>query len=1236
MRPELPTSRQGRVAVAILTLLAGLKAVGWVLLATSLARGVAHLASVLPAPESVNLVDLLFRPDPATFDPARYGLTEWSGGGEAVVTVVLGLSGVLARALAVWGQQVMARQAALGAKEELRLALVRRRLDSAGAGADRAGADTVLATAGLDGLDDWFTQYLPALTTAAVMPLALGVWILAHDWVSALILALTIPLIPLFMVLIGRYTEDRVEQAADGLDRLSNHLLELARGLPVLVGLRRAGTQRQALAEVSERYRSTTMTTLRTAFMSGFALELISTLSVAVVAVFIGVRLVYGELDLYTGLLVLTLAPEVYLPFRDIGAAHHASEDGVEAMRRARSEAERAIPAPFAGLEDPVQATPDSAGCSRSPAITLRGVRIAYRDAEGSPLPPVVGPGLGERGEPGLDLTLEPGLTVLGGASGTGKSTLVGALAGVLREDLIQSTGTVTGLQGRSVAWLSQHPAFSEPTVHAELALYAQAAGADAEALNGIIRSALQASALPGREARRPDDLSPGERRRLGLARVLARLMAGAAGGAGSARRRPAARESVWLVALDEPTAHLDEHSAEQVRGTIADLAAGRLPSGQSAPMIVLAASHDRALQAQADLLLDASGRPSVLAEPAGENGDAAWGLQEPPPAEGPAVSAAQDSPADAERGPAASDGDHCPLSWTQLLRLLPLTDRRFLAGVAWAVAATLSAALLAALSGWLIVQASYQPPVLFLLSVIVMVRFFGIGRALFRYLDRLATHDAVLGWATEVRLRLWDALGSRVALWGRLTRSGGALSLLIADVDELRYAVPRVIVPLPAAVISWAVTVGVVATMAPSAWWPAALAGSVGFTVIPAAVWLADRRTTADLADHRTGLVRRTSALFAAAADLSANAAGDPAARRFSADDAAAARPLRRSAAAAGLGQALVVLVSGAGAVLAMMVCIQHGVTAPITALVVFLMLALAEPLGLMVTGVQEAAVLTRQLAKAGPFLTPQPADAAPESWVQVGAAGRPVQQQPGHETAAPGTVVESLSLSAVAARYPGTTADVFTGIDLTASRGGLCMVTGPSGSGKSTLLAVLLGFLRPREGTYTLQAAAGPTGPEALPSAESALQQVAWCPQDSTLFDSTLRANLALSRPPQERPSEEEMVHVLRTVGLGPWFEAAPHGLDTRMGPGGHHLSGGQRQRVAVARALLARADVVLLDEPTAHLGEDEAADLVLDLRAALGGTTAVMVTHDRRFVPLGTAHLDLAERAAPGGAG
>ncbi len=204
----------------------------------------------------------------------------------------------------------------------------------------------------------------------AAIPLLLGARILFADWVSAVVIVLTVPLVPLFMVLIGRYTEDRVREAQSALARLSGHMLELAKGLPVLVGLGRATAQRKALEDISEEYRSRTMGTLRTAFLSALALELIATISVAVVAVFIGVRLVHGDMALEAGLLALILAPDCYLPLRELGTAHHASDDGRAALAETTAViATRPKPCPLQPPGRPAAARDSGV---RRPARTVR------------------------------------------------------------------------------------------------------------------------------------------------------------------------------------------------------------------------------------------------------------------------------------------------------------------------------------------------------------------------------------------------------------------------------------------------------------------------------------------------------------------------------------------------------------------------------------------------------------------------------------------------------------------------------------------------------------------------------------------------------------------------------------------------------------------------------------------------------------------------------------------------
>lgn len=1111
MRPVLPASRSTRVALAGLAGLAAAKAVGLVLALGALA----------------------------------HALSQWAGGGalDSTKLLVQGSAGAILLAAAVWGQSILARRAALGAKEELRSKLVAHRLDPRNGGQGGAvGAEGMLASRGLDGLDNYFATYLPALVSCAVLPLMVGLQILISDWVSALIVVLTVPLVPVFMILIGFHTQERVEAAASGLDRLSNHLLELARGLPVLVGLRRASAQRKALADVCEAYRKTTMATLRTAFISSMALELISTISVAVVAVFIGVRLVNGSMGLEAGLLALMLAPECFRPLRDLGAAHHGSEDGVEALRRVNEILDAGAPSH--------SNAPSAGGTSASAVVVAKDFSVRY-------------PGRSEPAVDGFTAALVPGAAlVLATPSGTGKSSIITALAGILPagEAGAETFGELLVRKPDAVVYASQHPVFTEENVAAEVALYA-AGPEELEVEPGLVAAVLgrvNAAHLAGRAV---VDCSPGELRRVAVARALARI---------------AVDPAVELALLDEPTAHLDPVSAQAVRTEIGQLQ-GRVA--------VVVATHDpllaHALSAGAGEALGAAGSatatdtlPAASAEPA---------------------VLAQAAPVHGEAEPAAG------FKWRHL-RALPLLSPRFAAGVLVSALATLSAAALSGFSGWLIVWAAAQPPILYLMTLIVGVRAFGIGRSVLRYSERLLTHDAVFRWAAELRLKLWDSLGSSVLHWGKLTRSGGALGTLVADVDELRDAVPRVVVPIPAALISYGAVLLTVFLLVPEATGIVVLLGLLALVLLPLLVLAAQRRASAAAAVHRIWLAERATTLFAAADQLAANGVGKVQAATFTRADAAVAKPLRRLAWADGFGQGAVSLLTTLAALLAATTAIGAGVDPRAAAVVALLMLALAEPLGQYIDAVSALPALGTLMNKTLPLLD------APTT----------VQQA---TTEAAGPAVDRLAVSNISARYPGVSHPVFTGISGGTQRGQWWSVSGPSGAGKSTLLAVLLGFLKPEAGSYQLN------GEEAT---TTTLGRIAWCPQDAYLFNSTLRSNLALARPAETPPTEAELLEALTTVGLGSWLDGLPLGLDTRVGPGGHHLSGGQRTRVSVARTLVAGADVVLLDEPTAHLGQDEAVGLIEDLRQSLADASVVLVTHDGELAERADTHLRLSDAA------
>ncbi|WP_052663568.1 thiol reductant ABC exporter subunit CydD [Psychromicrobium lacuslunae] len=478
--------------------------------------------------------------------------------------IALAALAALLRALVVWGIQVLAQRAALGAKEALRAELVQRWMHHGGA----QGSSPVLATRGLDALDGYYTQFLPALVSAVTVPLIIGIRILSADWVSALIIVLTVPLIPLFMALIGWHTQDKVAESAGALLRLSQHLVELARGLPVLVGLGRSAAQRAALKELGEQYRSGTMRTLRTAFLSALALELIATLSVAVVAVFVGVRLVYGQLGLETGLLVLILVADCYLPLREVGSAFHASDDGREAMRRAQLVLDE--PPRRSLLEEPGSAESPAHGEPRE----QRPVRV--KDLS------VQFPGRREATISGLSFEVKRhSVCAISGPSGCGKSTVLNVLAGQLTaateraeaeeveeveepEQLLLS-GSVTGVDPERLAWLPQQARSTESTVAAELQLWG------ARDITGL----LERVGLSGSSAQHPATLSPGQFRRLALARVLARVEQGAE-----------------LVLADEPTAHVDQKSARLIEEALI---------GLRDRATVLLVSHDPVLLGWAD-----------------------------------------------------------------------------------------------------------------------------------------------------------------------------------------------------------------------------------------------------------------------------------------------------------------------------------------------------------------------------------------------------------------------------------------------------------------------------------------------------------------------------------------------------------------------------------------------------------------------------------------------------------
>jgi ATP-binding cassette subfamily C protein CydD len=478
------------------------------------------------------------------------GWAETLGGTVAAVGVV-----ALARAALSYGAETAALRSAARVKSDLRRRLVRHVAGAEPASTD-AGELATLATRGLDALDDYVARYLPQLVLAALVPVAVLVVVFRADWISGLVIALTLPLIPVFMALVGMHTQERTRRQWHLLQRLGGHFLDVVEGLPTLAVFRRATAEAALVRRVTDDHRAATMGTLRVAFLSAFVLELLATLAVALVAVEVGLRLLYGRLDLETALLVLILAPEAYLPLREVGARFHASMEGVTAAERVFAVLERPAPTPAPAV--PVRP-------ADRPAVRLARVGLVH-------------PGRDAPALDGVDLVLRPATTTLvTGRSGAGKTSL---LALLLRfAEPTAGRVLVTGADGREVdlreidpdewrrriAWVPQHPYLFDASVGDNIRLGVPDASDEA-----VRRAAERAeaaaviAALPDGYAtplgERGHRLSAGQRQRIALARAFLRQEV----------------LDAPVVLLDEPTAHLDPEHAAAVRAGVARLLEGR------------------------------------------------------------------------------------------------------------------------------------------------------------------------------------------------------------------------------------------------------------------------------------------------------------------------------------------------------------------------------------------------------------------------------------------------------------------------------------------------------------------------------------------------------------------------------------------------------------------------------------------------------------------------------------
>ncbi|WP_134727978.1 thiol reductant ABC exporter subunit CydD [Amycolatopsis nivea] len=1132
------------------------------------ARRALILVAVLSFGNAVFLVGQAFLLADILADVVSRGLGE---GGRTVQLAVL-FALVVGRAGTSWAVRVVSARAAASAQRDLRARVVDHALRLGPEWLARRGHGelTTLVTRGLDALDSYFREYLPALVTAAVVPIAAGAAILWTDWPSAVIIAATVPLLPMFAVLVGKFTADRVSGATDAVHRMSGLLLELVRALPVLTAFRRADAQAETVRKLSDRHRRATLKTLRVAFSSAFVLELAATLSVALVAVVIGVRLVSGSLPLAIGLGVLILAPECYQPIRAVGAAFHASEDGVEAVRRVT--AVLAEPVPAEGTR--------TAPCG---SLVVSDLKVARRG------------GFAPDGE---SFSVRRGQIVwLRAPSGGGKSTTLATLLGfvpsydgsVLAGDVPLAQADLERWRA-GIAWVPQSPVFSGGTVREELAV----AGPDVDAMLGEL-------GLHGLADRPVDRLSQGQRQRVAVARALLRVQSGA-----------------WLLLLDEPTAHLDDVNARRVmdaveraveNGAAAVIAAHERSAAvavqDSAPAAVSESTSDSsdarplpwrmlldrrlfsgallgalallagiALTATSGwLIAKASLQPPILTLTVAVVGVRAFGL-------GRAGLRYVERLVTHDAAFRIAGRLRVRL-WNALVRLGPArsleageSQRRLVTDVDTVrdllprvVSPPIVVGLVAA--GAVAVQTLVLPSAGLVLALTVLVGLAAPAVAL--RLERRAT-SALAAGRRDVAARvlvLFSSAAELLAYGGAASRRRDLASTdtrLAADTRRQAFGAGAAdaLITLAtgaAAVVSTMLAAGAVGrgelagVMAPLlALVPLALAEVLALLPQAAVHW-----DTLRAARIRLGAVVGESEV-----GRSQSAAGF-AGGVCEADGRARAAVgstggIHEVAGRAGAGRSRGVAGFAGGA------CDAD---------------ARAHAAVGSAGDIHEVAGRAgagRSRGAAGP------AGDVDEEARRAEPAGSLVAQsvdEPDLERAA------AVRLRGAELGWPGGEA-VLKDVELSVPTGAYVAVVGPSGAGKSTLVAALLGFLEPRRGEVVVPA------------------KVAWAPQEPMLVSTTVAENLRLADPLAETSDLRRVLDQAQLPELD---------LATVLDSAGGGLSGGQAQRVALARALLAAssAELVLLDEPTSHLDEPTARALRATLRTELAGRTVVHVTHN-----------------------
>ena len=1071
-----------------------------------------------------------------------------------------------------WGSEMSASAAAGNIKEDLRHRLLTHiqglgpayLSGEAGESETHTGELVNLTTEGIDALEIYFSQYLPQIALAALIPLTILIFVFPTDSLSGIILLITAPLLPIFLYLIGSASEVLTRKQWLGLSRMSTYFLDVLQGLTTLKALGRSRDQIEMIKKVSEQYRQSTMGVLKVTFLSALVLELVATLGTAVVAVEIGVRLLYGKLAFEQAFFIILLAPEFYLPLRILGTRYHAGMAGVEAAERIYKILD--IP-----ITEGAKATKISWGSqfnnNHPPIINFKNVGFSYANQQAV--------------LDNVSLEILPGrMTAITGQSGTGKTTLTWLLLRFLqpqRGDILvdgKSLGEIPLADWyKNLAWLPQNPylfndtiaaniKFAKPNAdHTEIQKAAQLAHAD-EFIQDF-PSAYQT--LVGERGVR---LSSGQAQRIALARAFLK--------------------DAPLLILDEPTSHLDPETDTHMQDSIHQLIHNRT---------VLIIAHRQSTLDNAENIIRLSRGKNVQGDVFNSSSTDVdigthlpiTGLNEQPRMMVPSITTSTED----EKLPTSK------LSGVRLFNLLIPFWGQVVLSILLGFATILSSVGLMATAAYIISAAALHPSIAELQVAIVGVRFFGISRGVFRYLERLVSHDVTFRLLARWRVWFYQALEPLAP--ARLIRyhSGDLLTRVIRDIGALESLYVRTInPPLVALLVSVAILLFLAGFGTPIAM------GLVVFLLLagiglPIFILLQSRRFGPQFIGARAQLSTLLIDSIQGMPDILTCGQAEPMLDRLRLSGERVSKLQFRMAAITSQQTAIGNLLANLGMLTVLTLAIQ--------------MVSRGQLEGAFL-GVVTLTALTC-------FEAMQPLPQVAQTYeTNRAAAGRLYEL-----VDAPIPVIDpaerinlpkdfNLMVQSLSFQYPlwsdseiPLTTSVFRLQDISFSlpQGKHIAVVGSSGAGKSTLINILMRFWNYQQGSILIN------GHELRSYQQDDIRrQIAIISQNTYLFSATIKQNLLIAQP---LASDDEIIKVAKQAQLHDFIQSLPSGYDTWIGEHGLRLSAGERQRLAIARALLKDTPLLILDEPTINLDAVTQVDMMNSIHSLSAGRSTITITQD-----------------------